>query len=303
MQAWEQIQESIEWIEHHLSEEISIEELAKIAALSPFYYQRLFGRLVKKPVAEYVKLRRMAKATELLQQKNRRILDIALELGFSSHQYFSRTFKSIFGMTPEDYRKCPGILNCMTKPELLLNYIVIDEGVPLITNGMVLEISRRTLEEPVLFAGLKMDMPVTFIDGLGIESGKNPLDTLWRTFHLEKEEALGLEKNSEEIGVTYPCDREGFFSYFAGGRFNPKANLLPSNYTSWELPPGEYVVCSFEAENFELLVKDALYKAEQYMYGVWLPGHHLQSEPFCAERYTDNGDLPEITSMEVWLKI
>ena len=59
----------IEFIEDHLGEEINIENLAKIASLSPFYYQHLFSRLVKKPVAEYVKLRRMAKATEGLASK------------------------------------------------------------------------------------------------------------------------------------------------------------------------------------------------------------------------------------------
>jgi AraC family transcriptional regulator len=37
---------------------------------------------------------------------------------------------------------------------------------------------------------------------------------------------------------------------------------------SWELPQGEYIVCSFEAENFKALVMDALYKAQQYLYQV-----------------------------------
>lgn len=39
MHAWEQIQETIEFIENHLSEKISIDSLAKMVALSPFYYQ------------------------------------------------------------------------------------------------------------------------------------------------------------------------------------------------------------------------------------------------------------------------
>lgn len=42
MHAWEQIQITIDYIEQHLSEDIDIESLSKIAALSPFYYQRLF---------------------------------------------------------------------------------------------------------------------------------------------------------------------------------------------------------------------------------------------------------------------
>ncbi len=299
MHAWEQIQQTIEFIEDHLDEEIDIVSLAKMASLSPFYYQRLFSRLVKKPVAEYVKLRRMAKATEVMLQKDKRILDIALDLGFSSHVHFSRTFKDTFGLTPDEYRKNPLTLNRMTKPELLLHYTLIDEGVPLITNGIVLEVNRRELTEPVYFIGVKKDMPVQFIDGLGTESGIDPLDTLWRNFHEQKQTALELPEDNEEIGVAYPCLEEGYFSYFAGAKFRPVE--VPYDFMNWELLMGEYIVCSFEAENFEALVMDALYKAQQYVYNTWLPNHKLQTEAFCAERYASHS--PKTTSMEIWLKL
>lgn len=299
MHAWEQIQQTIDFIEYHLDEEISIESLAKMASLSPFYYQRLFRRLVKKPVAEYIKLRRMAKATDFMLQKDKRILDIAISLGFSSHEHFSRTFKSTFGITPDEYRKNPQTLNHMTKPELSLYYTLIDEGVPLITDGIVLEVNRREIEEPVYFTGVKMDMPIQFIEGLGIESGIDPLEALWRNFHEQKQTILGLAENNEEIGVAYPCLEDGFFSYFAGARSgHAKA---PSGFMLWELPPGKYLVCSFEAENFQALVMDALYKAQQYVYNTWLPNHKLQTEAFCAERYASHS--PETTNMEVWLKL
>ncbi|WP_052661395.1 helix-turn-helix domain-containing protein [Clostridium aceticum] len=57
MHAWEGIQKTIDYIEGNMSEEIKIEELAEMAALSQFYFQRLFKRLVKKPGNEYIKLR------------------------------------------------------------------------------------------------------------------------------------------------------------------------------------------------------------------------------------------------------
>lgn len=298
MHAWEQIQQTLEFIEDHLGEEIDIDCLAKLAALSPFYYQRLFRRLVKKPVAEYIKLRRMAKATEALLSADRRILDVALELGFSSHEQFTRTFKDTFGMTPEEYRKNPQTLNRMTKPELLLNYTLVDEGVPLITDGIVLEINMRQLTRPLRFIGLEQKMPVSFVDGLGTESGVDPLDTLWRDFHQKKGAEMGLDDRAEEIGVSHPCTDGGYFLYFAGA----KGDGDPSSggYATWVLPQGEYVVCTFEAECFEALVMDVLYKAQQYLFKRWLPGHGLQTEPFCAERYESH--TPRTAKMEVWLK-
>lgn len=70
MYAWEQIQITLNYIEDHLNKEICIAALAEKAGLSQFYYKRLFHRLVKKPVAEYIKLRRMAKAVDILLEKN-----------------------------------------------------------------------------------------------------------------------------------------------------------------------------------------------------------------------------------------
>ena len=69
MHAWESIQKTLNYIEEHIGEEIQIEELADLVGLSLFYYQRLFARLVKKPVREYVKLRRLARACESLRTK------------------------------------------------------------------------------------------------------------------------------------------------------------------------------------------------------------------------------------------
>ncbi len=84
MHAWEAIQKTLDHIEANLAETIEIDELAKVAALSPFYYQRLFTRLVKSSVREYIKLRRLAVAATYLQEQQRRIIDVALEVGFNN---------------------------------------------------------------------------------------------------------------------------------------------------------------------------------------------------------------------------
>lgn len=101
MHAWEAIQKSLDYIEDNLSEDINMDTLANVAALSPYYFQRLFRRLVKKPVNEYMKLRRLAKASEALENKEKRIMDVALDCGFSDHANFTRAFKGAYGITPE----------------------------------------------------------------------------------------------------------------------------------------------------------------------------------------------------------
>ncbi len=128
-------------------------------------------------------------------------------------------------------------------------------------------------------------------------SSATPMMPISRSCHSHK--VLGLSADAEEVGVTLPSLEEGYFSYFAGAK--SKVGETPDGFMNWELPVGEYIVCSFEAENFEALVMDAIYKAQQYIYNTWLPNYKLQTETFCAERYTSHS--PETTSMEIWLKL
>lgn len=297
MHAWEQIQLTVDYIEEHLSEEIKIESLAQLASLSPFYYQRLFSRLVKKPVMEYIKLRRLARASEALLDKSRRILDIALDLGFSTHELLTRSFKSVYSMTPEEYRTNPVRLNHFCIPQLLLNYTLVDENVPLIADGIIIEISRRTLSSSQYFIGLTVEEPIDKLPGGG-EPGVDGLSVLWDNFHEAKHSIQGLKEMGDELGVAYGGTKPGYYRYFGG------AEAITENaaegYSTWELAEGEYIVCSFEAEDFEHLVTDALYKAQRYVFEMWLPNHKLVSMPFAIERYANHS--PDTTSMEVWVR-
>lgn len=296
MHAWEQIQITVDYIEEHLSEEIKIEELARLASLSQFYYQRLFKRLVRRPVNDYIKLRRLAKASEELQRTDTRILDIALNVGFSCHETFTRAFKDAFGVTPEQYRANPVRLNHFAKPLLLLNYTLVDENVPLIADGIVLEITRRKLTSSQYFIGLTTEEPIDQMPGGGA-TGVDTLGKLWDTFHINKSDIPNLKHDGDELGVVYSGTKDGYYRYFAGAEAESKDAV--TGYSIWELPEGEYIVCSFDAEDFEHLVMDAIYKAQKYLFETWLPNHGLVSMPFAVERYASHS--PETTSMEVWV--
>ena len=296
MHAWDQIQVTLDYIEDHLAEEIKIEELARLAALSQFYYQRLFSRLVKRPVNDYLKLRRLARASEVLKNKSVRILDVALDSGFSSHETFTRSFKEAFGMTPEEYRSNPVRLNNFIKPQLMLNYTLIDENVPLIADGIVIEISRRKLTSSQYFIGLTAEEPAALMPGGGA-TGVDMLAKLWDSFHEEKTRIQRLKDGGDELGVAYPGTKEGYYRYFAGAA--AEHGKAADGYSTWELPEGEYIVCSFEAEDFEHLIMDAVYKADKYLFETWLPNHKLTCRPFAAERYASHS--PDTTGMEVWI--
>ncbi|MHA6529421.1 AraC family transcriptional regulator [Paenibacillus sp. BAC0078] len=294
MHAWEAIQKTLDYIEEHIAENIKIEILAETASLSLFYYQRLFSRLVKKPVREYIKLRRMAIALEALQNKNNRILDIALEYGFGSHETFTRAFKEAYGMTPEQYRENPVSLNQFDKPDLFLSHTLIDEGIPLISDGLVLEMNRRILNEPIDFVGVSGYVPVAGQLPVGESTGVDMPGEIWRRFHQEKDR-IAYIPNGREAGVAYMGDApEGCFTYFAGAEV--ESGVSDEHFQMWQLPAREYIVCGFEAKDFLELVTVALNKAIKYS-SLWLDKHSLTMDVFAPEIYYCS--TPETTYMEL----
>ena len=298
MHAWEAIQKTLNYIEGHLGEELEIGELAKLAALSPFYYQRLFSRLVKKPVRDYVKQRRLAKACEALQAGEGRILNVAVECGFRSHETFTRAFKEAFSMTPEQYRKHPVGLNRFIKPDLLLGYTMIDEGVPLITDGLVFEVNRETLREPADFLGVVGFVPIAGQFPAGEATGVDVPGEIWKRFHRIRRD-IPQRPNGRELGVSFPGGApEGSFSYFAGAEAEP--GNTEERFTHYRLPARDYAVFRFEAENFAELTTVALDKILQYS-GHWLKKHGLIPDAFAAELYSGSG--PGVTRMELWLPV
>ena len=296
MHAWEAIQKTLDFIEEHIGENIKIEELAETASLSVFYYQRLFSRLVKKPVREYIKLRRLARSSDVLKNKRNRILDIALEYGFDSHETFTRAFKEAFGITPEQYRESPVGLNQFDKPDLLLGYTLIDKSVPLISDGLVLEINRRTLHEPLYFMGILGYVPITGQIPVGESTGVDIPGKIWSHFHREKGRIPRLP-NGRELGVAYMGDApKGSFTYFSGAEV--ESGKTDERFQIWQLPAREYIVCGFEAENFFELTTVALNKALKYS-GLWLERHSLVMDMFSSEMYYSSS--PDTIYMELWL--
>jgi AraC-like DNA-binding protein/predicted transcriptional regulator YdeE len=118
MIAWQAIQASVDWIEEHLADELSIRTLARTANLSPYYFQRLFRKLVGKTVMAYVRLRRLAKVSDRLVFNDDSILNSCYHYGFESHEAFSRAFKDEYGITPTEFRKYAKTICRFPKPVL-----------------------------------------------------------------------------------------------------------------------------------------------------------------------------------------
>lgn len=88
-----------------LSEDISLDELAAEARLSPFHFARMFKRSTGVPPRVYLTRLRVERACELLEHTNLPVTEIAQEVGYSSNQVLARVFMKHRRMSPTDYRR------------------------------------------------------------------------------------------------------------------------------------------------------------------------------------------------------
>lgn len=101
------IQEMIDWIEVHLFEDFSLLRLSEKMGYSPYYCSFKFRHHTGVSIKSYRTLRRLFLASISLAETRERILDIAIEHGYSSQEAFARAFKEVFGVTPMVFRKHP----------------------------------------------------------------------------------------------------------------------------------------------------------------------------------------------------
>jgi len=98
------IQVVVDYLISHPEESFDSEFLSKMADMSPSTLRRLFKEHTGKSPRDFVKDLRMMLAARMLLTSNRRISDIAYEIGIEDINYFSRMFKNVFGITPRKYR-------------------------------------------------------------------------------------------------------------------------------------------------------------------------------------------------------
>jgi AraC family transcriptional regulator len=93
------------YIEEHLSEQISLATLSRLARLSSFHFCRAFKRSFGVPPHRYHTNRRIEKAKRLLAARSHSVTEVGLDLGFSETSSFIAVFRKITGKTPSRYHR------------------------------------------------------------------------------------------------------------------------------------------------------------------------------------------------------
>ena len=91
------------YIQSHIEERLTLNDVAAIFGLSPNYLSVLFKKTCDVGFSEYITQMKVTKAKTMLLEQDMKIYEVANELGFESAFYFSKVFKKVEGISPREY--------------------------------------------------------------------------------------------------------------------------------------------------------------------------------------------------------
>ncbi len=99
------LEQAVIYIEQHLNEALSVEEVSKVTGYSYYHLNRQFIAILGESIGSYIKKRRLANAAQRLLYTDDKIITIAFENNFESAEAFSRAFKTVYKVNPSTYRR------------------------------------------------------------------------------------------------------------------------------------------------------------------------------------------------------
>lgn len=98
------LRDVLDYIEEHIEEDFSLEDLAQVHYVSLSHLHKIFGCLHKESLKEYITKRRLSQAAEEVLRADKKIIDIAFRYGYHSYEGFSRAFKKFYGCAPSLFK-------------------------------------------------------------------------------------------------------------------------------------------------------------------------------------------------------
>lgn len=263
------IQAAVDYVEDHITEELDYGEIAKQAACSPFYFQRIFGILCGIPLGEYIRSRRLTLAGSELSAGNGRVLDVALKYGYDSPESFARAFVRFHGITPSEAKKDGSKLKSFSR----VSVQIILKGGSMMDYKIVKKEAFRVLE--------KVE-PQRLDDGQNL----NTIPAFWARSHADGTAATLLQQAPDRTfiyGICYdnkPTDSKTFdyaiAALYGGGP-------VPEGYQVTEIPERTWAVfgCTGPMPN---AIQETWHKicAEFFPTSSYQPSYELNIEAYPA---------------------
>jgi AraC family transcriptional regulator len=264
------------YIESHFVEVISLDDIALVTGYSRFYMSRAFALTVGCSIPAYVRGRRLTEAARKLAAGATDILAVALEVGYSSHEAFTRAFRDQFGTTPEVLR-AEGTLNNIT----------------LVEPKQMTKSSAVKIESPRFVDGQAL-----LIAGLGMRHSSNAgMPAQWQRF-VPYIGTIAGQVGRCTYGVLHNGDDAGQVDYLTGVEVKDFSEV-PKELSTVCIPVQHYAVFTHRDH------VSSINKTWTAVFNEWIPAssHELADGPQ-FERFGEDFDGAKGTgSMEIWVPV
>ena len=280
----ESISKAIHYIESHITEELTIADIAKHAIISPYYFQKGFSMLCGFTVGEYIKKRRLTLAGSELVSTDRKIIDIALEYGYDSPDSFTKAFLRFHGATPTAVRKGEAMVKSFAPLQIKL----------ILTGGYTMDY-KIVKKAPFTVLGVSAIFRY--------ETADQEIPAVWAKFSRSGKNTL----INSMYGISIDKDMGGNeFEYLIADNYNPLKEI-PADFVTLTIPA--YTWAAFSCRG-ALMDTGSIQDIHKKIFTEWLPqnrdyeiaaGYHIEmySNPANYAKGTED----ENYYSEIWIPV
>ena len=272
------VQKALWFVESHLREPIALEEVATHSGVSPYHLTRAFDAVTGHSLMRYVRARRLSEAARQLCNGAPDILSVALDAGYGSHEAFTRAFRDLFGLTPEQVRGRGHAANLS-----LMEPIVMDS-----TPMPKLASPRFETIKPLLLVGLVARYSQQTSAGIPSQ---------WERLHAYPAD-VPKRIGETAYGACYNTDEEGSFDYLAGVEVRDFSDV-PEGFATLRVPARRYAVFR-QTEHIS-----TIRRTFAAIWSKWLPdsGHKPADAPVLERYGPEFNPLNGTGGFELWIPI
>ena len=273
---------SIQYMEDHITEDITVESVAKSVGVSSFYFQKGFAMLCGFSVSEYIRNRRLALAGNDLLVTDEKIIDIAMKYGYDSPDSFTKAFVRFHGVTPTAVRKDDVLLKSFAPLKIKISL----EG------GYLMDYKIVKKEAFTVIANAK-----TF----PYEGAKEIIPQFWQEHFQGGKGAVVCGEYG--INIDLEMGQENF-EYLIADPYDPQKEVL-EGFVTRTIPAFDWAVFPCKGP-----MPTALQDVNTKIYTEWLPAlkEYEFAAGYCVEYYDDptkyeKGTQDENYYCEIWIPV
>lgn len=271
------INRALRYVEEHLTDEgLSAEVVAKVAAYSPFYLQRLFSILTDMTLTDYIRQRRLSMAGQALQATDAKVLDVALRYGYETPESFHKAFIRFHGVTPSAAKR--------TRVQLkYLNPLQIQVE---LTGGSIMD---YTVEHMNAMTVVGMTRKFTYDNAFALIPG------FWTEYQQK-----GLDKQvCGYLGICFDNEEGPEFTYMIGA-FAQDGQPVPEGFEKREI--GAHLWAKFRAIG---PIPSGIQKVNRQIFTEWLPNNteYDLADGINIEYYSEGDNKSPDYVSEIWLPL